>query len=116
MHTSQLSRRGLTPGDQSLARGAAASKIGCSFSAMAMLPPIFSLRIRKACRGIIHVGGQLGQAALTLAETAALLQCLERAYVVSLLSDPIELLCQEYIQLVARLLSDAQTVVLEKHA
>ena len=57
MHTSQLGRRGMTPGTQSLARGAAASKIGCSFSAMAMLPPIFSLRIRKACRAMTCISG-----------------------------------------------------------
>ena len=70
--SSQCSPRALTLGAQSLARGAAASRIGCSFSAMAMLPPIFSLRIRNACRSAnIRQRSKLGKAAFTPAETAA---------------------------------------------
>jgi hypothetical protein len=42
---------------QSLARGAAASRIGCIFSARAMDPPIFSLRMRKAWAVCVWVGG-----------------------------------------------------------
>ena len=39
---------------QSLALGAAASRIGCNFIAIAMLPLIFSFRIRKAYRYLEH--------------------------------------------------------------